>query len=217
MNDLVPVSPATFILLDRSGSMSSQWTEAVGAVNAYVETLAAEFPRVRLTLAVFDGHSGRSEFAVLRDGVEVASCAKIKEREAPPRGMTPLYDALVRLVASAEEAAAAKTSIVVMTDGEENASREATRETAKAALDRCRARGWDVVFLGAGWDAFDQAAGVGTRSDNTLNAKPESYGATMSLLATRTASYAKGTLSAGASFTASDRARAAGKKDWSES
>jgi hypothetical protein len=72
-----------------------------------------------------------------------------------------------------------KTVIVVMTDGEEDHSREVTKQGAKAALDCCKAKSWQVVFLGADFDAFGEASQVGVAAGQTLNMTVGNYGATM--------------------------------------
>ena len=55
-----------------------------------------------------------------------------------------------------------------MTDGEENSSTEMTKKSAKAALDRVRAKGWEVVFLGTEFSNFDDAEGVGQTSSRNM-------------------------------------------------
>jgi hypothetical protein len=81
--------------------------------------------------------------------------------------MTPLNDAVGKLVNMARAANANKTAIVIMTDGHENASRELTTPQAKALLDECRAKGWQVVFLGADFDNAAQGASYGAGSMHT--------------------------------------------------
>lgn len=196
-----------YILLDRSGSMASRWVEALGAVNGYAAKLA-KAGSVRLTAATFDGLDG-VQFDVLRDGVLAANWLPLTDQEAEPRGNTPLFDAIGRLVRRAELAGAERTSIVVMTDGEENASTELTQKGAKMALARCRKRGWDVVFLGADFDAFNQAASVGVAAGVTLNAASGHLAASLDLMADRVARYAdSGEIEA---FSEADRSVAAGR------
>lgn len=196
-----------YILLDRSGSMSSRWVEALGAVNGYATKLAGA-GSVRLTVATFDGLDGL-QFDVLRDGVLAANWTPLTDREADPRGNTPLFDAIGRLVHRAERAGAARTSIVVMTDGEENASTELTQKGAKMALARCRKHGWDVVFLGADFDAFGQAASVGVAAGVTLNTVSGLMDASLDVLAARAGRY----IESGAieTFTQAEREQAGGR------
>ncbi|WP_191058422.1 vWA domain-containing protein [Geminicoccus harenae] len=196
-----------YILLDRSGSMAHRWVEALGAVNGYAAKLA-KWGSVRLTVATFDGLDGL-QFEVPRDGVLAANWLPLTGQEAEPRGNTPLFDAVGRLVRRAELAGAERTSIVVMTDGEENASTELTQKGAKMALARCRKRGWDVVFLGADFDAFSQAASVGVAAGVTLNTASGHLAASLDVLAARAERYAEcGDIAA---FTEAEREQAAGR------
>src|SRR6185295_9059209 len=161
-----PSSPAihSYILLDRTGSMEPIWSEALSSVNAYADGLATldGGPRVDadITLAVFDAQDGL-QFDVLRDDVDAERWKKVTNDEVSPRGMTPLYDAIGKIVNLAEKDRPHKAVIVIMTDGEENSSTELNKKAAKAALDRVRAKGWEVVFLGAEFSNFNDAEGVG--------------------------------------------------------
>ena len=106
--------------------------------------------------------------------------------------MTPLFDAIGRIVSTAESDKPEKAVIVVMTDGHENSSRELTKEGAKAALDRARERGWEVVFLGAEFANFSDAEGVGNAQQKNMAVSAGSLGVTMDRLAKKSRSYAKG-------------------------
>lgn len=160
---------AVYILLDRTGSMAPLWVEAVSSVNTYVKELVKEGADDRITLAVFDAYQDGMRFDILRDAVSIGEWKDIDSDEVSPRGMTPLFDAIAKLIARAEEVNNDKTAIVVMTDGYENASREVTREAAKATIDRIRKKNWQVNFLGANFDGFTQAEGLGVTRDQAMN------------------------------------------------
>lgn len=178
-----------YILLDRSGSMSTRWDEALSSINAYVAGLAKGSAVV--TLATFDSHDGM-KFDVVRDSVPAGEWKSVTDADATPRGMTPLFDAIGRVASLAETASTSKTVVVVMTDGVENASREHTKVTAKAAVDRCKAKGWEVVFLGADFDAFGEGAKVGVDSGKVLNMSAGAYVQSMSDLGVKSMAYARG-------------------------
>ncbi len=179
-----------YILLDRTGSMHAIWSESVSSVNAYVRELAGEGDGegYRVTLAVFDEHLGL-QFEVLREAVPVEEWVDFREEEAPPRGSTPLLDSLVRITAMAEESGPDRAVIVVMTDGYENASREADLETARAALARAEAKGWQVVFLGADFNNFAQARGLGVAHEKSMNVARDHQARAMRLTAEKSKAY----------------------------
>jgi hypothetical protein len=205
----------SYILLDRTGSMSDIWDEALASVNAYADSFAADAPGAEIagadidtavTLAVFDHHDGM-KFDVLRDKVDPAKWNKVTNDEASPRGMTPLYDAIGRIVSRAEADAPEKAVIVIMTDGLENSSRELTNQGAKAALDRARAKGWEVVFLGAEFASFSDAESVGMSSSKTMAVGQGRMQESMDNLAQKARAYGKGAAPA-VEFTPEDRAQA---------
>lgn len=158
-----------FILLDRTGSMASLWDEAVTSVNAYIHELKMEGAPDRLTLAAFDFYEGTMRFDILRDSDPIKTCADLGAEEVMPRGGTPLLDALGKIITMAEEKGEAKTAIVVMTDGFENASREWSLASARAAVERVEKKGWQVSFLGVAFDGFAQARAVGVPRGRSMN------------------------------------------------
>lgn len=192
-----------YILLDRTGSMQSIWSEALGSVNAYVKGLATGDAYV--TLAVFDAHEGL-QFDVLRAGVPVQTWKDVTDADATPRGMTPLYDAIGRMIARAESEAPEKAILVIMTDGEENASREMKKEDVKAAIDRVEKRGWQVVFLGAEFAKFNDADAVGVARGQQMAMAAGQMDVSMMRLASKSRRYFDA--SEKMDFDADDRAAA---------
>lgn len=160
-----------FMLLDRTGSMASLWEEAVSSVNTYVKEMDKDGADDHVTLAVFDAYETGMQFNVLRNAVPIADWKAVATDEVLPRGMTPLLDALVRIITRAEEVNNEKTVIVVMTDGHENASKEITLQAAKAAIERIAKKGWQVNFLGADFDGIAQARGLGVARERSMNFK----------------------------------------------
>lgn len=175
-----------YILLDRTGSMQSIWDEALGSVNAYVKGLAEGDGYA--TLAVFDAHNGL-QFDVLRAGVPVQTWKDVTTQEASPRGMTPLFDAIGRIIARAESEAPEKAVIVIMTDGEENSSREMKKDDVKAALERCEKKGWQVVFLGAEFAKFNDADAVGIAGGQQVAMSAGRMGRSMAMMARKSRAY----------------------------
>jgi hypothetical protein len=190
-----------YILLDRSGSMQGLWDEALGAINGYVAKLGDG----HVTLATFDANDGLA-FDVLRAGVPSATWKPVSPDEAAPRGMTPLFDAIGRIMALAEKDDPQRAVIVIMTDGQENASRELKKDGARAAIERAEKRGWQVVFLGAEFANFSDADAVGVATGKRMAMAGRSVQASMERLAGKSRRY----FDAGeeVAFDAADRAEA---------
>lgn len=85
-------------------------------------------------------------------------------------GWTPLYDAIGRAIGILDEAAGsekqAKCILVIMTDGQENASREFNHAGILAMIKARQERGWLITFLGEGLDVAQQGVRLGTAAAN---------------------------------------------------
>ncbi|MEO1643422.1 MAG: vWA domain-containing protein [Pseudomonadota bacterium] len=203
---------SSYILLDRTGSMNDIWDEALTSVNTYakavgeVEQGEVNDLKTTVTLAAFD-YQGGFQFDVLRNAVEPESWETVTDAEVTPRGMTPLFDAINRVITLAEVENPDKAVIVIMTDGMENSSSEVTKEGAKAALERAEKRGWEVVFLGAEFSSFGDADAVGVSRDKQMAVGASNLSVTQERLAKKARSYGKGE-EAEIIFDAEDRAAA---------
>lgn len=176
-----------FILLDRSGSMTNHWSETLGALNGYVKGLADKNVDTGVTLITFDKditfdkEEDNISFDVIRDRITPATWKNIDSRETFPRGYTPLNDAVGKLVARAKEGFNGvqyeKVAIIIVTDGMENASKEfpgkVGTEKIKALLNECRAKNWQVIFLGADFDNTAQAVSLGAAHQDFAQVHPE--------------------------------------------
>lgn len=209
----LPGAVNTYILLDRTGSMSNIWDEALTSVNAYAVDLGRDGSGLdsTVTLAAFDYQDGL-QFDVLRDHARPSTWRSVTDADASPRGMTPLYDAIARVVSLAERDHPKKAVLVIMTDGEENSSHEVSQDQARAALDRARAHGWAVVFLGAQFANFTDAGHMGVSADQTMAVDKDGLTSTMQRLAKKSVDYynAPASKPAPVTFDADDR-KAAGE------
>ena len=95
-----------------------------------------------------------------------------------PRGSTPLFDALGQMLDRAEAVGGvgADQLVVVLTDGEENASRRWTREAVFDRISRLQEQGWTFVFLGANQDSYATGAALGVQSGSTSNFRADRDG-----------------------------------------
>lgn len=71
---------------------------------------------------------------------------------------------------TADDYRAEKVLLVIITDGEENSSREYSAEKIKAQIERQKKNyGWDFIFLGANIDAVETAGRFGISPDCAQN------------------------------------------------
>jgi Mg-chelatase subunit ChlD len=156
-----------YVLLDRSGSMSSMASDVIGGFNGFLAGQRAAPGRARMTLVQFDTQDPHE---VLATAARLAEVDELSTATFRPRGGTPLLDATAALIEQAmgreslrraTGKAAEEIVFVTITDGEENQSRNFTLEQVRALIaDRTEA-GWSFVFLGAGADAYREAGRLG--------------------------------------------------------
>lgn len=159
-NDLTDIT----VVLDRSGSMSSIKTDAEGGLNSFIEKQKAEPGRALFTLVQFD-----TAYEFVHKGVDIQSVPRC---ELVPRGATALLDAIGRAIVETGERLKAMPDadrpglvvFVILTDGQENSSREYTKAKIKEMIEhQTNVYEWQFTFLGADQDAFAEAAAIGIR------------------------------------------------------
>ncbi|MDR1960749.1 MAG: VWA domain-containing protein [Gracilibacteraceae bacterium] len=167
-------------ILDKSGSMSGLESDTIGGYNSMLEKQQAVEGEALITTVLFDNN-----YELLHDRIDIKAVSLITEREYRVGGSTALLDAIGRTIHkignaqknTAEDYRAEKVMFVVITDGEENSSREYTSDKVKAQIERQKSRyGWEFIFLGANIDAVETAARFGIGEDRALDYVPDGAG-----------------------------------------
>jgi hypothetical protein len=204
------------VLLDRSGSMESCRDTTIDAFNSYVGSLAAQSrPGTRLSLTIFDSESTDRVF----EAVRISDVPKLTSETFVPRGSTPLFDAVARVVAATDAVHLLpneRVALTILTDGQENSSREMTAEAVRKMLgDRQERQNWLVQYLGANQDAWAAGAQIGVASAHSLDYSTRSMGGAMSSAASSADRFRRATSTKAreeAAFTPTERAAAQGKQ-----
>ena len=160
------------VILDKSGSMSVKVQDVIGGFNLYLDELAKE-PTVEygFSLTLFD-----TVVDMRYKAVPLAKVAKLDDANYRPGGNTALLDAIGNTVQTVDTSSFDKTITVIMTDGEENSSREWTVQAIRELIKTKEAAGtWTFVFLGANVDAFEQGANLGVPAPNAVRYAPSKY------------------------------------------
>src|ERR1700747_3654706 len=170
------------VILDKSGSMASKLKDVIEGFNAYLDGLAQEDKVEYLfSLTLFDTQVAYRDVAI-----PLSRVRKLDQKSYQPGGNTALNDAIgitVRKV-DADQPQVHKVVTVIMTDGEENSSREWTHDAVKALIQQKEGEGnWTFVFLGAAPDAWDQGRGYGIRAANVAQYNPGQYRAVFAVTA----------------------------------
>jgi hypothetical protein len=182
-SDLPASRPHIYLLLDRSGSMEAMRSDVIGGFNRFIAEQQSEGPDARVTLVQFDSQDPQE---VLIDALGIRRARPLTMRTFVPRGGTPLLDATGQLIARAsvraqERAVLGKRpediTFVTITDGEENQSREHSRDSIRRLVAAKQAEGWSFVFLGAGLDAYDEATTMGYDARSVQAFAPDPVGA----------------------------------------
>jgi hypothetical protein len=177
------------VILDKSGSMNSKVQDVIGGFNLYISELAKELAvEYGFTLTLFD-----TAVAMKYNSVPLAQVAKLDESSYRPSGNTALLDAIGNTVQTANTAGFDKIITVIMTDGEENSSREWTLQGIRELVRSKESLGnWTFVFLGANIDAFMQGANLGVARPNAVRYDADNFLGVYGSLARRTNIMASG-------------------------
>lgn len=159
-----------YILFDGSYSMRSKWWQSCGALDAFISVLRERNINSHCILSVFDDNNLG---AIQRDCILRDWAAFGDQPLLGTFGSTPLYDAINKMGWELRDLQPPSASIVIVTDGEENASQFTTLEQAKAILDWCRAQGWQVTFLGADFENNRQARALGARAECAIGVRQQ--------------------------------------------
>src|SRR5262245_8616502 len=168
--------PFVAIILDRSGSMDALRDDAIGGFNTLLEDQKTKAGDSRLLLVQFD-----DQYEIVFDAVPIAEVPPLTRATFVPRGQTALLDAIGRTIADVEarlgrlsaEERPASVLIAVITDGEENASREYSATVVRDRITACRAElGWEFLFLGTSAASVEesQSWGIDPRSTGQFSA-----------------------------------------------
>jgi len=166
---------SVFVALDRSGSMGGEkWTNAVDSLNEYVKGLQKEKINGDITIIAFDsdgmyGGASSVRLVPLAEAADIAYFERIDPKALHPAGGTPLYDAAGHVINLALEKNSKRTVVVILTDGEENTSKEYTQAKIKEKVAEVTKKGWEVIFLGANFDAAKYNVGAGLAAGKLRN------------------------------------------------
>ena len=145
------------VILDESGSMDSIKKNIIKGFNEIVQTVKGiekKFPEQEhfISLITFNGLGQKLlHFIDPASKLELIDNAKYK-----PDADTPLYDAmgfgLLKLRKVLEEKTGYNVLVTILTDGEENSSKEFTGIMIKKLIDELKLEGWTFTYIGAEHD-----------------------------------------------------------------
>ena len=166
-------------ILDKSGSMMGLEKDTIGGFNSLLKKQKGEEGVARVTTVLFD-----HRYTLLHDRLPIKEVKPITKKEYEPAGTTALLDAVGRTIDSLLENLIGipkekypSVMFVIITDGEENASKDYTLERIRKRIEFCKeSEGWQFIYLGANVDAFAAAATIGIGASRTASYHADSMG-----------------------------------------
>ena len=152
-----------YCVIDRSGSMETCKSDTIGGFNAF---LSEQDPETIININLFDHKYKELYTGLVKDAPTLTTGTFV------PRGNTALLDAIGKTIKKVSESEGPPI-IVILTDGEENASMEYTKHHIKDLIEEKTKQGWNFVFLGANQDAIMSAAEYGMSPHSAMTFSPD--------------------------------------------
>lgn len=167
-------------ILDKSGSMSGLEKDTIGGFNAMLDQQRKVDGECVITTVLFD-----NRYELLHDRIDIRAVQPITGKEYFVGGSTALLDAIGKTIHkidavqknTTEDYRAEKVMFVIITDGEENASRCYSSMQIRQMIQHQKERyGWEFIFLGANIDAVETAGRFGIDADRAVDYVPDGEG-----------------------------------------
>lgn len=167
-------------ILDKSGSMAGLESDTIGGFNSMLRKQRNLSGECHITTVLFS-----TRYDILHDRIDIKAVSEITPNEYNVGGGTSLLDAIGKTIHkignaqkyTADEYRAEKVMFVIITDGEENSSREYSYDTVKSQIERQKEKyAWEFIFLGANIDAAATASRFGISKDRAQNYHADTQG-----------------------------------------
>ena len=162
------------ILLDESGSMTSIKNTIIQGFNEIVQTvkgIALQYPEQEhlITFVTFNGLGMKT----LDFCEPVEKLKEIDDEKYQPDAMTPLYDAMgfsfAKLRKELEGKSEYNVLVTILTDGEENSSKEFSGAAIKHLVEELSLKNWTFTYIGADHDVEKFAISISITNTMQFN------------------------------------------------
>lgn len=169
-------------IVDSSGSMFSVRDATISGFNEQVETVedAAKSGKLKQYVSLYTFSDSPNPVIWNEDSTKLQ---KLTRESYSPRGSTALNDcigvALTRLKDVLKGRTDTDVVVTIITDGEENASKDWNKESVKALLKEVQEElKWTITFIGANIDVQREATSYGLSLSNTMKFTADKDGST---------------------------------------
>jgi|WetSurMetagenome_2_1015567.scaffolds.fasta_scaffold46849_3 hypothetical protein len=175
MNDEKKHKVHNLIILDESGSMMSIKRPIIQGFNELVQTIKGiekEFPEQEhfISFITFNGLGQK----VMHFAEPVMRLDKIDDTRYRPDSLTPLFDAMGysfgKLRTLLENEKDYNVLVTILTDGEENASREYTGLAIKNQIQELEHNGWTFTYIGTNHDVMNFSVSISISNSLSFSA-----------------------------------------------
>lgn len=158
------------IIVDASSSMSSKTEEVRGGLKDLLKDIRKDMKenkgkaKIRTIVTQF---STAGRFTVLLDSSKRKEITYESAENYQPNGMTALFDAVGQsfaLVGKKQDG----VFVSILTDGDENDSKEFTQEDVKKLFKKAKKKEWGLTFMGTTEGAIESAVSWGISRGNTF-------------------------------------------------
>jgi hypothetical protein len=158
------------LILDESGSMGAIRNDIIGSVNTMIE----DQQNLKKDNTTFTFIRFNTNFTVEYDKLPLDKIKLLTSDNYRPSGGTALYDAIgygINKYSNDEN-----VCMFIVTDGEENSSKEFTHEKISSFIEKKKKKNWNFIYLSSDLSTAKQGANLGigsnslqTRECNTNN------------------------------------------------
>ncbi|CAG7581200.1 MAG: gp207 [uncultured marine phage] len=172
------LSTEIICIIDKSGSMNSIKSDAIGGFNSFLNEQKELEDDTKITVSLFD-----SNYKPLYNSLPLTEAEELNEQNYVPSSMTALYDAVGLSIDEAKERYSNDPSskpdrvlVVILTDGEENRSREYDQKRVFEMIEEQKNDDWEFIFLAANQDAMKAARAMNISAGNSMDFAPTGQG-----------------------------------------
>lgn len=151
-------------IIDRSGSMADIASDMTGGIRTFIDKQLEGVSPDDRTVSFYQFDTEHDELH------DFAKLAEAKSYVLQPRGCTALLDAVGTAITKVggklrdmpEDERPGEVMVIIVTDGQENASREYSKAQVKDLIQHQQDKyNWKFTYLGANQDSFAEASSMG--------------------------------------------------------
>jgi len=159
-------------VMDKSGSMDSIKESVISGYNKFLKDQKEVPGKADMTLVLFN-HT----YELVYKDEDIQNVPELDESTYRPNGTTALLDAVGRTIDDIDKEVESlskskipnKYIMAIITDGEENASRDYKHERINKIINDKKKEGWEILFLAANQDAIKVGTSIGIQPQSCVN------------------------------------------------